>query len=163
MNRRAEARLVLGLTVLMALQYESRPSMSHEVVHFDTDGNALFDITPLIRGVIKASGVADGIAVLWIPHTTAAIAVASFPDPKGLEDVMDELDRIVPTRIDFKHQYDTPQDAAAHIKSALIGVSLTILVERSDLLLGHSQGIFLLELDGPRPREIYIRVSNDGP
>jgi secondary thiamine-phosphate synthase enzyme len=136
--------------------------MAHEVIHVETDGNALFDITPLARDVVKASGVTDGIAVLWIPHTTAAISVASFPDPKGLEDVMDELDRLVPTRIDFKHQYDTPQDAAAHIKSALIGVSLTILVEKSDLLLGHSQGIYLLEFDGPRPREIYMRVCSDG-
>lgn len=136
--------------------------MTHEVIRFQTDGNALFDITPLVREVVKNSGVSDGIAVLWLPHTTAAITVASFPDPRGLEDVMDELDRMIPTRINFKHQHDTPQDAAAHVKSALIGVSLTLLVEGSDLLLGHSQAIFLVEFDGPRPREIYMRMCAHG-
>jgi secondary thiamine-phosphate synthase enzyme len=111
-----------------------------------------------VRNAVIDSGVTDGIAVVWIPHTTAAVTVISFPDPRGLEDVMDEIARLVPTRIDFKHQNDTPQDAAGHVKSALVGNSITVIVEQGDLFLGHSQKLFLLEFDGPRTRQVHVKA-----
>ena len=64
--------------------------------------------------------------------------------------------------IDFKHQHDTPQDAAGHVKSSLIGVNLTIPIHQGKLLLGHSQGIYFLEFDGPRKREYFVKVQADG-
>jgi secondary thiamine-phosphate synthase enzyme len=64
----------------------------------------------------------------------------------------------VPTRINFRHQHDTPQDAAGHIKSALIGASQTFIVEDGQLVLGHSQKIYFFEFDGPRKRQIYVQV-----
>ena len=87
--------------------------------------------------------------------------ITSFWDPNGLEDIQDEICRLIPTRIDFKHQHDTPQDAAGHVKSSLIGVSLSLMVEGGKLLLGHSQGIYFLEFDGPRKREVYVKVFSD--
>lgn len=62
------------------------------------------------------------------------------------------------TRVDFKHQHDTPEDAAGHVKSTLIGPSLTFIIENGKLLLGHSQGIYFLEFDGPRNRECYLKI-----
>lgn len=130
----------------------------YQTFSLDTTGNGLLDITDLVRKVLRESGVVDGIAVVWTPHTTAAVSVASFPDPKGLEDVADEIDRLIPTRIDFKHQHDTPQDAAGHVKSAIVGVSLSLIVDGGDLVLGHSQKIFLFEFDGPRTRSVHVKA-----
>lgn len=93
-----------------------------------------------------------------IPHTTAALTITSFWDPNGFEDLQDEICRLVPTRIDFKHQHDTPQDAAGHVKSSLLGSSMTLIVHEGKVLLGHSQGIYFLEFDGPRKREFSVKV-----
>jgi secondary thiamine-phosphate synthase enzyme len=110
---------------------------------------------------VKNSGVESGTCIIYTPHTTAGLTITSFWDPRGLEDLQDEIRRIVPTRIDFKHQHDTPQDAAGHIKSSLIGVSISLIIENGELLLGHSQGIYFLEFDGPRNREFYVKVQSD--
>ena len=125
---------------------------------FRTRGNVPHDLTPILRAALAETGPRAGILVASIPHTTAGLAVLSWPDPLGLEDVMDELRRLVPTRIDFKHQHDTPQDAAAHIQSALVGVSLSLIIHEGQLQLGHSQAVFFLEFDGPRDRQIFIQI-----
>ena len=128
------------------------------VHRFRTSGNTPHDLTPALHEAVAQSGRRAGILVASIPHTTAALAVLSWPDPLGLEDVMDELRRLVPTRIDFKHQHDTPQDAAAHIQSALVGVSLSLIIHEGALQLGHSQGVFFLEFDGPRDRQLFLQI-----
>jgi secondary thiamine-phosphate synthase enzyme len=123
-----------------------------------TDGNRAFDITGDVEAAVAGSGVRDGIAVVSLPHTTASIGIISFPDPLGLVDVMDEVSRLVPTRIDFRHQHDTPQDAAGHIKSTLIGTTLSLIVAGGALLLGHSQKVYFMEHDGPRQRQFHVQV-----
>lgn len=123
-----------------------------------TTGNGLFDVTDSVRDAVTASGVRSGIVTVMAPHTTAGITVFSFPDPLGLEDMNDEIDRLIPTRINFRHQHDTPQDASGHIKSALVGASQSFIVEDGALVLGHSQKIYFFEFDGPRSRQIYVQV-----
>jgi len=123
-----------------------------------TTGNGPHEVTDALHAAVRESGLRSGVLVATIPHTTAGLVVLSFPDPLGLEDVADELARLVPTRIDFKHQHDTPQDAAGHVKSALVGVSLSLIVERGTLQLGHSQAVYLLEFDGPRDRQVYLQM-----
>jgi secondary thiamine-phosphate synthase enzyme len=125
-----------------------------------TPGNGAFEITAAVREAVLASKVADGLCVVFVPHTTAGLSITSFWDPKGHEDIHDDLNRLVPTRVDFKHQVDTPQDAAGHIKSVLVGVSLTLIIAEGKLLLGHSQGIFFNEFDGPRRREFLVKCSH---
>ena len=66
-------------------------------------------------------------------------------------------ERLVPTRIDFKHQFDTPQDASSHVKSVIVGVSLTLIIAEGAPLLGHSQGMFFNEFDGPRQRQFFVK------
>src|SRR5579862_3288401 len=123
-----------------------------------TEGNGLIDITPLVEAALAESEVTSGLLLVSIPHSTAAVTLVSPWDPLGLEDVHDELCRLVPTRIDFKHQHDTPQDAAGHIKAAIVGHSRTVFIHDGKLGLGHSQKIFFWEFDGPRARSVQIKI-----
>ncbi|MDR3475505.1 MAG: secondary thiamine-phosphate synthase enzyme YjbQ [Devosia sp.] len=125
-----------------------------------TTSNQAYEITETVREAVVASGVAAGLCVVFVPHTTAGVSISSFWDAKGLEDVHDDINRLVPTRIDFKHQFDTPQDAAGHVKSVLVGVSLTLIIADGKPLLGHSQGIFFNEFDGPRQRQFFVKCSH---
>jgi secondary thiamine-phosphate synthase enzyme len=128
------------------------------VFELKTDRNGVFEITDQVRQAVELSQVREGIVVVMVPHTTAGVTVISFPDPLGLEDVNDEIARLVLTRIDFKHQHDTPQDAAGHIKSVLVGVSLSLIISEGKLVLGHSQAIYFFEFDGPRKRKFQVQV-----
>lgn len=125
-----------------------------------TTANAAYDITATVRDAVAESKVVEGLCLVFVPHTTAGLSITSFWDAKGLEDIHDDINRLVPTRIDFKHQFDTPQDAAGHVKSVLVGVELTLIISEAKLLLGHSQGIFFNEFDGPRQREFFVKCSN---
>jgi len=123
-----------------------------------TDRNGLFDITPMAQQALADSGVRDGVVLVSVPHSTASVTVMSPWDVLGLEDVHDEICRLVPTRIDFKHQYDTPQDAAGHVKAAIVGHSRSFFADAGELGLGHSQKIYFWEFDGPRKRTVQVKV-----
>ncbi len=123
-----------------------------------TTAQDVYAITDDVKAFVEECGVQEGICTITIPHTTAAVTITSFWDPHGFEDLQDEIGRLVPTRVDFKHQHDTPQDAAGHVKSSLLGVTMTLIVHEGRLLLGHSQGIYFLEFDGPRNREYFVSV-----
>lgn len=126
-----------------------------------TKYNDVYDITSQVKETVEQSGVSEGTCVVYNPHSTAGLAVFSPWDPDGFVDLDDEIRRLVPTRIDFKHQHDTPQDAAGHIKSALLGISTTFIIHEGKLLVGGSQGIYFLEFDGPRDREFYVKIQAD--
>ncbi|MBN1680222.1 MAG: YjbQ family protein [Anaerolineae bacterium] len=121
-------------------------------------GDALVDITPLVRDAVQAAGVSSGLCAVIVPHTTAAITINSALDPTTPDDIIDDLRRLVPTRVDFKHQYDTPADAAGHIKAALIGHSVLLAINGGELVLGGSQNIMFYEFDGPRDRHVQVKV-----
>jgi len=118
----------------------------------------VYAITDEVKKIVRESGVQDGACIVYIPHTTAGLTLTSFWDPAGFEDLQDEICRMIPTRIDFRHQHDTPQDAAGHVKSSMVGISLSLIVSGGELLLGSSQGIYFLEFDGPRNREYFVKV-----
>ena len=122
------------------------------------NGEALIDVTASIRTYVRESGVRDGICVLFVPHTTAALTINSALDAATATDILADMRRLVPTRVDFAHQYDTPADAAGHIKAALIGHSATVIIANGDLLLGGSQSILFYECDGPRARKIQVKL-----
>ena len=114
-------------------------------------------ITADVNDMVAQSGVKDGLCIVTVPHTTAALAITSFWDPRGLDDLMDEIDRNIPTRVSFLHQ-DSPYDASGHVKSALIGGKKLLLVQNGKLVLGSSQGLVLLEFDGPRERCFQVQI-----
>jgi len=121
-------------------------------------GDALVDITAEAKALVAESGVETGICALIVPHTTAAITLNSGLDPATLADIVADIKRLVPTRVDFIHQYDTPADAAAHIKATLVGNSITLAVDGGELLVGWSQSILFCEFDGPRKREVQAKI-----
>ena len=129
-----------------------------EKIRFRTVKDGVIPLTDQIQDCVRRSGVKSGLLCAFITHTTAALTVNSFWDPLGHEDIQDEIRRLIPTRVDFKHQHDTPEDAAGHVKSTLIGPSLTLIIEDGKVLLGHSQGIYFLEFDGPRNRECVVKI-----
>jgi secondary thiamine-phosphate synthase enzyme len=128
-------------------------------VTFDTPpGDSLVDITEQVREAVRAMDVTAGLCAVIVPHTTAAITLNSVLDPTTPDDIVDDLRRLVPTRVDFKHQYDTPADAAGHVKASLIGHSVLLAIDGGELVLGGSQSILFYEFDGPRERRVQVKV-----
>lgn len=124
-------------------------------------GESLVNITAQVRDAVRSSGVKEGLCVLYVPHTTGALVINSGMDPRTAQDVIEEIHRLVPTRADFHHIFDTPTDAAGHIKAVIIGGSQSLIVTGGEVLLGSSQSIFFFEFDGPRKRQVIARIMKD--
>ena len=124
-------------------------------------GNNLLNITEQVREAVKESKVQEGICVVYVPHTTAGVVINSALDELTFVDIVADIRRLVPTRVDFNHIYDTPADAAGHIKSTIIGNSLSMIVKDGELLLGGSQSVLFFEFDGPRKRSVYLRIMSE--
>jgi len=121
-----------------------------------TSRTELLDITGEVQKAVADSGVRDGVCHVYVPHTTAGVTINENADPSVRQDILMELDKIVPFQDHYKH---LEGNAAAHIKAAIVGSSAAILVEGGRLLLGTWQGIFFCEFDGPRSRRVVIGVS----
>jgi secondary thiamine-phosphate synthase enzyme len=120
----------------------------------------IIDMTNEVLSYIRESGVNSGLCVVLVTHSTAGVALNSIGDPNTRRDLADEIDRIVPTRIDFHHQMDTPRDASAHVKLFLVGNSIALPIEDNNLPLSVSSGILLCEFDGPRTRTVTVQIWN---
>ena len=112
------------------------------------------NITLDVERAVAASGIADGICVVFVPHTTAAVTINENADPDVPHDVELALDRISPDRREFHH---SEGNSAAHTKTSLVGPSITLIVSGGRLLLGTWQGIWFNEYDGPRTRKVHVR------
>lgn len=114
------------------------------------------DITSRIQQVVEASGVQEGTCTIFVKHTTAGLTINESVDPYVLRDIIDILNGLVPKLGSYQHAQG---NADAHAKASLIGSSLDVIVEDGRLLLGEYQVIYLCEFDGPRPREVIVRVA----
>lgn len=121
-------------------------------------GDSMTDITEQVRALVRERGVQSGVCFLVVPHTTAAITINSGMDPATVQDIVDDVRRLVPTRTDFRHIVDTPSDAAAHVKASLIGNTETVLIDEGDLVFGHSQSLLFFDFDGPRQRRVMVKI-----
>jgi len=119
----------------------------------------LIDITRPVQEAVQKAGVKEGLCVIFTPHTTAAVTINENADPSVPRDILMELNKIVPFEDRYQH---TEGNSSAHIKSSLIGCSQTLFIESGRLLLGTWQGIFFCEFDGPRDRQVYVKVVPDG-
>ena len=117
--------------------------------------NELIDITQQVEKVVEEAGIAEGICVVVVPHTTAAVTVNENADPSVKADIIAKLGELVPAGDRYHHQEG---NADAHIKAALVGTSESILVRSGQLALGTWQGVFFCEFDGPRTRQVWVRV-----
>ena len=113
------------------------------------------DITHSVQEAVKKAGMKDGICIIFIPHTTAAVTINENADPSVIHDILMELNKIVP----FKDQYHHMEgNSPAHIKASLVGCSEIVFVESGKLVLGTWQGIFFCEFDGPRSRKVQVKI-----
>ena len=115
----------------------------------------MIDITDQVRQAIRNSGVQQGMVVLFVPHTTAAVTINENADPDVVRDMVMELNRIVPFDDHYRHGEG---NSAAHIKSTLVGAGETLLVHRGEPVLGTWQGIYFCDFDGPRRRTMHVKV-----
>jgi secondary thiamine-phosphate synthase enzyme len=118
----------------------------------------LIDITPSVQEAVKKTGVEDGICIIFIPHTTAAVTINENADPSVVQDMIMELNKIVPFKDPYRHMEG---NSPAHIKASLVGCSETVFVESGKLVLGTWQGIFFCEFDGPRSRKVSVKVISE--
>ena len=127
-----------------------------ETFHVRTSAQTEFiDITRSVQEAVKKAGAEDGICIIFIPHTTAAITINENADPSVVRDMAMELNKIVPLKDQYHHGEG---NSAAHIKASLLGCSEIAFVESGKLVLGTWQGIFFCEFDGPRDRKVHVKV-----
>lgn len=125
-------------------------------IHIRTkEREQLLDITEEVQRAVAASGVGEGVCVLWSAHTTAGLTVNESADPAVARDIQAWLERHAPRGADYRH---LEGNADSHIKTTLVGPGVTLLVSGGRLHLGRWQGVFLCEFDGPRRRSVAVQV-----
>jgi secondary thiamine-phosphate synthase enzyme len=118
----------------------------------------LIDVTSDIDQLVKKSGIAQGLCMLYVPHTTAGVTINESADPSVKSDMLMVLNQIVPWEANYHHMEG---NSPAHVKSTLVGASELIAIEKGRLVLGTWQGIFFCEFDGPRNRKLHVRIMEE--
>ena len=127
-----------------------------KTLHIQTGARTEFiDITGKVQEVVHQSKAQDGICHLFVPHTTAAITINENADPAVQQDIVMELNKVIPFDDTYRH---IEGNSAAHIKASIIGASEMVLIESGALVLGTWQGIYFCEFDGPRRRRLHVKV-----
>jgi secondary thiamine-phosphate synthase enzyme len=113
----------------------------------------MIDITGEVVEAVRRENVSEGIAVVFVPHTTAAVTINENADPDVVRDIIAETNKIVPFEDRYAHGEG---NSAAHIKSCLVGPSVTLIVSGGRPVLGTWQAIYFCEFDGPRRRKVHV-------
>ena len=120
-----------------------------------TSHTQMVDITAKVQKIVTECGVQDGICMVFIPHTTAAVTINENADPDVVRDFTMEINKIVPWEDGYYHMEG---NSAAHLKSSMIGFSEQVIIEDGRLVLGTWQDIYFCEYDGPRRRKVIVKV-----
>ena len=118
----------------------------------------MIDITSKIQDMVRSAGIGQGLCMLYVPHTTAAVTINESADPSVKDDILMIVNTIIPWKAAYRH---LEGNSPAHIKSTLFGPSELIAVENDRLILGTWQGIFFCEFDGPRTRKVHVRLIKE--
>ena len=118
----------------------------------------LVDVTSDINQLIQKAGIDQGLCMIYVPHTTAAVTINESADPSVKSDMLMILNRIIPWEADYRH---LEGNSPAHIKSTLVGSSEWVAIENRRLVLGTWQGVFFCEFDGPRTRKLHVRIMKE--
>ncbi|ALN72863.1 secondary thiamine-phosphate synthase enzyme YjbQ [Aureimonas sp. AU20] len=128
-----------------------------ETLTFETRGRGFTDISRRVGERLSAQGAGDGLATLFIRHTSASLTIQENADPDVRTDLLAAFDRLAPESAPYVHTIEGPDDMPAHIKTALTDTSLSIPVSRGRLMLGTWQGVYLFEHRArPHRREIVL-------
>ena len=114
------------------------------------------DISREVEEIVRKSGVESGACHIFVPHTTCGLAINENADPDVKRDIISKLNESVEEEFPYRH---SEGNSPAHIKSVLVGPSLTIFVEDGTLQLGVWQSPYLCEYDGPRNREVWVKIT----
>ena len=120
-----------------------------------TGKEGFYNITSPVSDAVKKNGLANGLCVIYCPHTTAGITINENADPDVVRDLLYGLDMAFPDRKEIRH---SEGNSAAHLKASSVGSSVTLIVENGEPLLGTWQGIYFCEFDGPRERKYLVKV-----
>lgn len=118
----------------------------------------LLDITEKIQAAVAKFKISDGVCLIFCPHTTAGLSINENADPLVKSDIINALSKIIPENAGYAH---SEGNADSHVKSSLFGASLSIIIENGKLSLGTWQGIYFCEGDGPRHREVWVKIIKD--
>jgi secondary thiamine-phosphate synthase enzyme len=118
----------------------------------------LVDITQGIQRLVSESGARSGVCYIYVPHTTSAITINENSDPNVGRDILKELNKVIPFDDNYGH---AEGNSAAHIKSSIVGVSKSVMLEQGRLMLGTWQAVFFCEFDGPRERRVFVKVIEE--
>jgi secondary thiamine-phosphate synthase enzyme len=126
-------------------------------MNIDTaDKTEFIEITSEVQEIVASSGVKDGVCYIFVPHTTAAITINEHADPDVIEDIIARLEVLAPENLRYRH---IEGNSPGHIKTSLLGTSQLVFIENGKLVLGKWQGIFFCEFDGPRARNIMVKIT----
>jgi secondary thiamine-phosphate synthase enzyme len=117
--------------------------------------NEMIDINMNIQKHIEKENIENGYVIAYVPHTTAGITINEGADPSVPQDIIKQLGKIVPETGAYSHMEG---NSDAHIKASLLGSSVTVLIKNKKLVLGTWQHIFFYEGDGPRNRNVYLKI-----
>lgn len=118
---------------------------------------ALIDITHQVEEAVRSSGIETGICCVYVPHTTAGVTINENADPSVKTDILMALKKIVPDSLPYAH---AEGNSPAHVKTSLVGTSVSAVIENGTLALGTWQGIIFCEFDGPRRRKFFIHAES---
>ncbi len=116
------------------------------------------DITSQIEEVVGASKIERGVCIVFCPHTTAGLVINENADPSVRRDIINHLEELIPYQKGYTH---AEGNADSHIKSSLLGSSLSLIIEGGKIVLGTWQGIYFCEFDGPRRRNVYVKLIKE--
>lgn len=116
----------------------------------------MIDVTDRVQAVVLKAGVKEGMAIVSVPHTTAACTINENADPDVRHDVLRKLEALIPKRESYYRHNEGNSDS--HVKSSLVGTTVTVLIESGELVLGTWQGIYFCEFDGPRDRTMHVKI-----
>ena len=116
----------------------------------------MIDITDRVQSVVSKSNIKEGVCFLFVPHTTAGLTINENADPSVKRDIINTLNKLIPPSAGYAHMEG---NADSHIKSSLLGSNLEVFIEKGNLCLGTWQGIYFAESDGPRSREVWIKIT----
>ena len=120
-----------------------------------TPRSNLYNITAQVREAVLKSGISDGIAVVFCPHTTAGITINENADPDVVHDLLLGFESAFPDRSEFRHDEG---NSSAHLRASTVGSSETIIIKDGKLVLGTWQGIYFCEFDPPRSRKFFVKI-----
>ena len=120
----------------------------------NTPEEGFIDITGQVRKIVAAGNVQNGLCQIFVPHTTAGVTINENADPDVVTDMLAALGKMVPD-LPYRH---SEGNSPAHVKSSLVGCSITVPIAEGRLCLGTWQGIYFCEFDGPRTRKVWVQL-----